>query len=52
MHPDCIVIVVTGQPEYAARAWELHSDRLINGFILKPLTVGRLKKEVSVLKTL
>ena len=52
MHPYCIVIVVTGHPEYAARAWELHSDRLINGFILKPLTVGRLKKEVSVLKTI
>ncbi len=49
LHPDCLTIILTGHPEYAAKAWDLHSDSLVNAYILKPLTVRRLKKEFAKL---
>ena len=45
--PRMKVIILTAYPEYASDAWELHSDNIVDGYILKPLTPGRLAKEIN-----
>ena len=49
MHPSSVIIILTAYKEYASKAWELHSDRIINGYILKPLTKRRLTGEIACL---
>ena len=46
MHPKVNVIFLTSYREYAMDAWELG----VSGYILKPLTLERVKQELSVLR--
>ena len=45
--PRMKVIILTAYPEYASDAWELHSDNIVDGYLLKPLTPKRLAKEIN-----
>ncbi len=42
-HPDVEIVFVTGHAEYAIDAWDIHA----RGYVLKPLTLERLKEEVD-----
>ena len=42
-HPDVEIVFVTGHAQYAIDAWDIHA----RGYVLKPLTLERLKEEVD-----
>ena len=47
--PKMKVIILTAYHEYASDAWELHSENIIDDFILKPLTPRRLNRELKLM---